>query len=201
MTQYARINADEVLETTVANSETMQEILAHDGFLPYTTTEQPTTELDTLQSWGQEYEVTADAITLKWVVKEPALEEAIEYQVALLNEYDSKDFTEGGVVNVFYLGDVPMWFAKDVRLGLRANINDAKTLGLASVTWNVLGTPIELPVDQADLALATIESVYAVACYNNTQQHESNIRSLTTAAMVLSYDYTTGYPEHIKIAV
>ncbi len=65
---YARINAAGTLETTAANTEKMQEILAKDGFLPYTTTEQPTTELEPLQSWQSSYDMICDEIIQVWRV-------------------------------------------------------------------------------------------------------------------------------------
>lgn len=92
MIPYAKINANGVLETTVANSETMQEILAHDGFLPYTTTEQPTTELEALQSWEQEYEVTAATITQRWVVVDNAPEKISMKIVELTAKLTTTDY-------------------------------------------------------------------------------------------------------------
>ncbi|MFR9622463.1 MAG: hypothetical protein SNG97_06860 [Rikenellaceae bacterium] len=92
MTQYAKINANGVLETTVANTDELAAYLLTKGFLPYITTEQPTTELDTLQSWEQEYEVTADAITQRWVVVDNASEKISMKIVELTAELTTTDY-------------------------------------------------------------------------------------------------------------
>ena len=43
--------------------------------------------------------------------------------------------------------------------------------------------------------------LYAIVCYNNTQQHIASINSIESQNELLSYDVTTGYPEQLVFNV
>ena len=40
--------------------------------------------------------------------------------------------------------------------------------------------------------------LYASACYDNTQAHVANVKSLENIEDVQNYDYRVGYPEKLR---
>ena len=43
--------------------------------------------------------------------------------------------------------------------------------------------------------------IYALACYNVTEEHKAAVNALTTIEEVDAYDYTTDYPEKLSFDV
>ena len=43
--------------------------------------------------------------------------------------------------------------------------------------------------------------VYALQCYNVTEEHKAAVNALTTIEEVDAYDYKTGYPEKLSFDV
>ena len=41
--------------------------------------------------------------------------------------------------------------------------------------------------------------VYASACFDNTAKHKANVMALDSIEEVMSYDYTTGYPDKLNL--
>lgn len=76
--------------------------------------------------------------------------------------------------------------------------NAEKSSGKIETTlW--LGTQsITLGIDKAIQMLYAIE-VYASACFDNTAKHKANVMALDSIEEVMSYDYTTGYPEKLNL--
>ena len=62
------------------------------------------------------------------------------------------------------------------------------------------GTKYVIPCDILTQMLQTIEQ-YAILCFNVTEEHKAEVKSLTTIKEVDSYDYTTGYPEKLSFVV
>jgi hypothetical protein len=52
-------------------------------------------------------------------------------------------------------------------------------------------------IDAALQFLKTLE-LYAIECYNVTQQHLAEIEALTDKDAILTYDVTKGYPDRIS---
>ena len=109
--------------------------------------------------------------------------------------YDSSDN-----VNMFFIGELPMWLDKNTRAGLLLRFQAEKASGLNSTTLWYNGMQFPLGVDMAIEMLYAIE-LYASACYDNTQMHISNILKLTTNKEIEEYDYKVGYPEKLYFSM
>ena len=114
---------------------------------------------------------------------EPTLEGVKSAKVNEIAVYDGSD-----AVNSFTLGGKRMWLDKDTRVGL---VNSITT----TVLWyDTVKYVITIPL--ALQMLAALE-LYALECYNVTQEHLAVVMGLATKEEVGAYDYTSGYPEKL----
>jgi hypothetical protein len=130
-----------------------------------------------------------------WVeyIAENTLEECRQLKKHEILHYDSSDD-----INIFYIGDAKIWLDKQTRTGLMLRFQSEQIMGKTETSlWydNIMYT---LPLETAFNILYALE-IYASACYDNTQQHIANIDKLTTKEEIENYDYTIGYPEHLKV--
>lgn len=130
-----------------------------------------------------------------WVeyIAENTLEECRQLKKHEILHYDSSD-----AINIFYIGDAKIWLDKQTRTGLMLRFQSEQIMGKTETSlWydNIMYT---LPLETAFNILYALE-IYASACYDNTQQHIANIDKLTTKEEIENYDYTIGYPEHLKV--
>lgn len=102
--------------------------------------------------------------------------------------YDSSD-----EVNSFFLNDQKLWLDKATRVGLMHLVNCSDDFVKVALGDQVLTFSIE----DAKTFLIKLER-YASQCYLVTQQHLSAAKQLT-GEEALNYDYTTGYPDKIKL--
>lgn len=102
-----------------------------------------------------------------------------------------------GEVNMFFIGDLPVWLDKDTRAGLLLRFQAEMATGKTDTELWHKGVAFPLPLSTAMQMLYAIE-LYASACYDRTQSHLATIDTLTTIADVEAYDYTTGYPEKLR---
>lgn len=86
MKQYARIDANGVLETTVANGDKMDEILRADGFLPLYAGDRPSAYLGELQDYEFVVEEVDGVMIGEWIV----IDDAASMVGALIEELTSK---------------------------------------------------------------------------------------------------------------
>ena len=56
----------------------------------------------------------------------------------------------------------------------------------------------DLPIAAAQQMLSDLE-LYALACYNVTQQHLAAVDKLSDVGTVEKYNYKTGYPEKLTL--
>ena len=124
---------------------------------------------------------------------EPTKKETIE-DVRMRKIIDLEDYDKSENVNIFYIGDTSMWLDKATRTGLMLRFNAEMGVGKTETTLWYNGEEYLLDLGNAVQMLYAIE-VYASQCYDNTQKHLKNIRSLTTMKKLKSYDITTGYPD------
>lgn len=124
--------------------------------------------------------------------EEELLNEAKERVIKYINKYDSSK-----EVNGFYIGENHLWLDKATRVGLKLRFDAELESGKTSTTLWYEGVPFELELVNAIHMLNEIE-IYASACYDNTQQHIYNIKSLENIEEIESYDYMDGYPEKIR---
>ena len=115
--------------------------------------------------------------------------------IGYITKYDN-----GDNVNAFFVSGQKVWLDKDTRAGLMLRFNAEKSSGKIETTlW--LGTQsITLGIDKAIQMLYAIE-VYASACFDNTAKHKANVMALDSIEEVMSYDYTTGYPEKLSFEI
>lgn len=112
-----------------------------------------------------------------------------------ITEYDTSSN-----VNVFSLNGADVWLDRDTRVSLMNSTTIAKNMGQEDTTlW--LGTvKIVVKCEQAIQLLSALE-MYALACFNKTAEHRKNVEALTTIDDIVSYDYTVGYPEKLKLVI
>lgn len=123
--------------------------------------------------------------------QEELLNTAKENKIAEVISFDSSD-----EVNSFYVKEYKMWLDKSTRVGLKLRFETELLENIKMTTLWHDGIPFELTVEDAVKMLHLIEK-YASKCYDNTQQHISNIKKLTNVTDVENYDYRSGYPEKL----
>lgn len=106
--------------------------------------------------------------------------------------YDSSD-----AVNMFYVNDTPVWFDKSTRVSLANSLNIEKEIGKDTTILWIGNTPYTMSIENAKQLLTDLE-VYAMACYNNTQNNIARVRNLQLKTEVKEFDITEGYPEKLK---
>lgn len=124
-----------------------------------------------------------------------SLTEAIANKIAAIKAYDSST-----AVNEFFFNGNSLWFDAETRAGFKNSIESAILLGETTIDVPTTIGIITLPVETAQTILAKVQR-YADNCYLVTQQHLAAVAALTTLAEVLSYDYTTGYPDKEQFTV
>lgn len=125
------------------------------------------------------------------VEHEYAIAEIIDLKVSEIQRFDKSD-----TVNSFMLGGRQIWLDKSTRVGLMNSINIERQAGkTATILW-FNGVKYTIPIDIAIHMLNDLE-LYALNCYNVTQTHIAAVMSLETKEQIVSYDFTTGYPEQI----
>lgn len=108
-----------------------------------------------------------------------------------INNYDiSSD------VNGFTVNHVQMWLDKGTRASLMLRLQAEKQLGKTDTCIWYNGMSFELPIDTAIQMLYRLEA-YASECYDNTQKHLANVKTLLTVDEVINYDYKSGYPKQL----
>ena len=110
---------------------------------------------------------------------------------------DIVQYDKSEAVNSFEFGGKRMWLDKATRVGLMNSVTIEKTSGKADTTLWFGGEPYVIEVDKAIAMLSALE-IYALACYNVTEQHKARVNELTDIEAVLAYDYTTGYPDKLS---
>lgn len=126
---------------------------------------------------------------------ERTLIDAKAEKIAEITAYDTSD-----AVNSFSLGNATMWISRDDRISLMNSTTILKNAGEEETTLWYGGQKYTLPCDTLIQMLSALE-VYALQCYDVTEEHKAAVNALTTIEEVDAYDYTTGYPEHLTFSV
>lgn len=126
---------------------------------------------------------------------EYTLDELKEKKIADINAYDKSD-----AVNSFILASKEMWLSKEGRVGLVNSINIEKQAErLYTVLW-FDAVKYTIRISDALTMLSALE-LYALDCYNVTQQHIAAVRGLQTKEEVESYNFETGYPNKLEFSL
>lgn len=128
-------------------------------------------------------------------VPERTLEVAKAEKIAQITAYDTSE-----AVNSFTLGNATMWISRDDRISLMNSTTILKNAGVETTTLWYGGEKYTLPCDTLIQMLSALE-VYALQCYDVTEEHKVAVNALITIEEVDAYDYTTGYPEHLTFSV
>lgn len=128
-------------------------------------------------------------------VPERTLEVAKSEKIAEITAYDTSE-----AVNSFTLGNATMWISRDDRISLMNSTTILKNAGVETTTLWYGGHKYTLPCDTLIQMLSALE-VYALQCYDVTEEHKAAVNALTTIEDVDAYDYTTGYPEKLSFEV
>lgn len=128
------------------------------------------------------------------VVKAPHEPNTYELQKLVRNailEYDKSP-----AVNVFRVGTEEAWLDRETRVGLVNSLTVQDNLGLEETTMWLNGHPLTFNVKHALELLQNLE-LYAIACYNVTQQHLRYIEGLNREEL-LNFNITTEYPDPLE---
>lgn len=128
-------------------------------------------------------------------VPERTLEIAKAEKIAEITAYDTSE-----AVNSFTLGNASMWINRDDRISLMNSTTILQAAGETTTTLWYVGVKYTLPCDTLIQMLSALE-VYALQCYDVTEEHKAAVNALTTIEEVDAYDYTTGYPERLSFEV
>lgn len=128
-------------------------------------------------------------------VPERTLEIAKAEKIAEITAYDTSE-----AVNSFTLGNATMWIAREDRISLMNSTTILMNAGQETTTLWYGGKKYTLPCDTLIQMLSALE-VYALQCYDVTEEHKAAVNALTTIAEVDAYDYTIGYPQRLSFEV
>lgn len=122
-----------------------------------------------------------------------SLDMAKERKIAEIAAYSDSD-----AVNSLTFNGIKTWLTPNVRANYLVSLDAAELLGETDITFVVEGVQASLPIKQVRLLLSKIQR-YADACYIVTEGHKRAVKALQTVEDVEKYDYTTGYPEKLKL--
>lgn len=141
-------------------------------------------------AYKEHYIESEEIITVSWVEDLESTRQNILNKIA---DYDTSD-----AVNEFVINGIGMWLDGDTqRPKLRGAVQTYLDKELGDYPLCVEGVGV-IPIAPAKLLsmLADIE-VYAIECFTKTFEHKEAVGKLTTCEELVSYDYTTGYPEKL----
>ena len=115
--------------------------------------------------------------------------------LAYIEKYDSST-----AVNSFLLNGMEVWLDKATRVGLMNSTTIAKSMGQKTTTLWLGSYQLEVDCDKAIQLLSALE-MYALECFNVTAAHKKAVSSIKSIEDILTYDYTAGYPDKLKMEV
>jgi hypothetical protein len=123
---------------------------------------------------------------------EPTEEELIELErnalIDCIKLHDSSD-----EVNIFYIGNLPIWLDKNTRAGLLLRFQAEIATNIEETTLWYDSIEFKLTPQHGINMLYALE-VYASKCYDRTQYHIANAKALNTVDDLRNYNFKTGYP-------
>ena len=140
---------------------------------------------------GTKYEYDVEEFDIN--NKEDIDKEVEAHMLFLLHEYDKSK-----AVNCFYLNGMSAWLDKETRIGLKLRFEAEKSANKTETILWMSGFALSILIDTGLQMLYQLE-IYASACYDNTAQHEANIKALSSAEEKTGYDFTVGYPAKLNL--
>ena len=99
-------------------------------------------------------------------------------------------------VNSFYINDKQAWIDRDTRVSLMNSTTILKNADQETTTLWLNNIPFVISCELLIQMLGMLE-IYALQCYNVTEQHKANINNLTNIEEVQNYDFKLNYPEKL----
>lgn len=137
-----------------------------------------------LQRWREEAKIIARTA----LGMSDALECAKAAKIADIAKYDTSS-----AVNGFTYGGEEFWLPRETRVSVMNTANILKAAGVLYMDLWLGKVNVNLPVDAVIQMLAALEQ-YALACYNTTALHKSQVEALETVEEVMTFDVSAGYP-------
>lgn len=131
-----------------------------------------------------------------YVKPEPTKEELLK-KAYVIKKNEILQYDSSSDVNIFYIGETPVWLDKNTRAGLKLRFEAELAMKEENTTLWYNNQSFTLPLNDAIMMLYALE-VYASKCYDNTQAHVANVSMLETIEEINNYDYTAGYPEKLR---
>lgn len=129
---------------------------------------------------------------------------ARQYMQQAINDYDNSEAVNQFEFNVEASGiTIPYWLSVAKRAQIRESVSAWKAARKGNYKLDVREYDMTLEIPCAEL-LAMLQEleVYAVKCYNQTSEHLKAIDDMEmTVEDILSYDFTTGYPEKLAFTI
>jgi len=150
------------------------------------------------------YEKINNVIYQKWELVDLSIEQLKAIKIRQIHDYDTSDN-----VNVFYIdfmmgGNIvqttPAWLNREERMVLTRRFEIEEKNGIINTVLWYDGNKLPLIVTDALVMLDYLE-LYAINCYDVTQEHEYNVNAITDKTLVLAYDNTVGYPNRIHMPI
>jgi len=146
------------------------------------------------------YKVKKGKIHQLWELPDLSINELKRIKIQQIREYDNSSAVNGFLIEFKSNGNtvntVEAWINREERNALRSRFEAEIFAGKQDTVLWYNGIAIPLSLQNAPSIMIALE-LYAAACYDCTQQHESNINSFTELGkdQIMSYDNTTGYPQ------
>lgn len=143
---------------------------------------------------GNKYKVDIDSLRIELL----ELQGMSQLNISKLKKLEEiSNYDTSSNVNSLVLNGNNIWLDRDLRVSLERAILKEKEAGQSTTTLWYKGQCFQLKIEQALQMLSELE-LYALKCYNVTQQHLVNISNLTSIKEVEEYNYKENYPEKLN---
>lgn len=144
-----------------------------------------------------EYKSEAVACEAEFVFRgSDDIDMAKQMMIARISAYDASS-----EVNDLTVNGKHMWYDKTTRASISYSMGVEKDSGATTTTlYDNDDVAYVLPIDTALGMFAQLE-LYAKACFNKTAEHKAAVMEKRSVNTVLSYDYTTGYPQKLAFTL
>lgn len=103
-------------------------------------------------------------------------------------------------VNSFIFNGIEAWIDRNTRVSLMNSTTIKLKLKQSTTALWLNGIRLEIDCQTLINLLEQLE-IYALNCYDVTEQHRANINAIEDLDELESYDFTTGYPEKLNITL
>lgn len=146
-----------------------------------------------------------DKLELTGVVQ-PVNEQNVLEKVRSMVTDAIKSYDTSANVNVFTLTkdgvSIDYWLPAEKRLQLKNSVTIWKAAKKGDYTLDIREKGASIAIDCEKLLTMLNElETYAILCFGTTSQHLNAVGQMDDIEQLLTYDYTTGYPEKLTFEV